>query len=117
MLGVNASCPVGERLTGTVFLVNGYWNLANANAVPSSGGQLTYKVNARVTAKQTVLWGPHQSNTSLKYRRFLSDSIVERKGDRSRLRSNTYTQGNALTHRELPRPDDDGPVAGALGLE
>jgi hypothetical protein len=35
-----------------------------------------------VTVKETVLWGPHQSNTSLKFWRFLSDSIVEHKGDR-----------------------------------
>ena len=32
--------------------------------------------------KQTVLYGPHQSNTSLEFWRLLSDSIVERKGDR-----------------------------------
>jgi len=82
MLGVNASYPFNEKLTGTFFVVNGYWHLANANSVPSSGGQLAYKVSPHVTVKETVLWGPHQSNTSLKYWRFLSDSIVEWKGDR-----------------------------------
>lgn len=82
MMGVNASYPFNEKLTGTFFVVNGYWHLANANSVPSSGGQLAYKASPRVTVKETVLWGPHQSNTSLKYWRFLSDSIVERKGER-----------------------------------
>lgn len=82
MMGVNASYPFNEKLTSTFFVVNGYWHLANANSVPSSGAQLAYKASPRVTVKETVLWGPHQSNTSLKYWRFLSDSIVERKGER-----------------------------------
>lgn len=82
MMGVNVSYPFNEKLTGTLFMINGYWHLANANSVPSSGGQLAYKASPLVTVKQTVLWGPHQSNTALKYGRFLSDSIVEHKGDR-----------------------------------
>jgi hypothetical protein len=79
---VNASYPFNEKLTGTFFVLNGYWHLANANSVPSSGGQLAYKASPRLTVKETVLWGPHQPNTSLNYWRFLSDSIVERRGDR-----------------------------------
>ena len=82
MMGVNASYPFNEKLTGTFFVVNGYWHLADANSVPNSGAQLAYKASPRVTVKETVLWGPHQSNTSLKYWRSLSDTIVERKGDR-----------------------------------
>jgi putative OmpL-like beta-barrel porin-2 len=81
MLGVNASYPFTGKLTGTALVLNGYWHLANANHVPSTGGQLAYAVNPRVTVKETVLWGPHQSSTTLQYWRFLSDSIVERKTD------------------------------------
>ena len=81
MTGVNASYAVTEKGTAAAFVVNGYWHLADANHVPSSGGQLAYKVSPRVTVKETVLWGPHQANTSLKFWRFLSDSIVERRGD------------------------------------
>src|SRR5213080_4480063 len=77
MMGVNASYPFTDKATGTFFVVNGYWHLANANSVPSSGGQLAYKASPRVTVKETVLWGPHQSNASLRFWRFLSDSIVE----------------------------------------
>lgn len=82
MMGVNASYPFNDKLTGAVFVINGYWHLANANSVPSSGGQLAYKVSPHVTVKETVLWGPHQTGTSLKYWRSLSDTIFERKGDR-----------------------------------
>ena len=82
MMGVNATYPFSDKLSGAVFVINGYWHLADANSVPSSGGQLAYKASPRVTVKETVLWGPHQANTSLKYRRSLSDTIVERKGDR-----------------------------------
>jgi hypothetical protein len=82
MLGVNASYPFTSKLTGTVFVVNGYWHLANANSVPSSGGQLAYKPTEHTTLKQTVLFGPHQSDTGFEFWRFLSDSIAEWKGPR-----------------------------------
>ena len=82
MLGVNASYPVTPRLTATGFVLNGYWHLAHANDVPSVGGQLAYKATDRVTVKETVLYGPHQTNTALRYWRFFSDSIIERKIDR-----------------------------------
>lgn len=79
MLGLSAAYPVRRTMTATVFAVNGYWHLAHANDVPSIGGQVAYKVSDGVTFKETVLYGPHQSNTALTFWRFLSDSIVERK--------------------------------------
>jgi Putative beta-barrel porin-2, OmpL-like. bbp2 len=82
MLGANASYPFSDKLTGTFYVVNGYWHLANANSVPSSGVQLAYKVNPEITVKETVLAGPHQSNTSFEFWRFLADTIVERRTDR-----------------------------------
>ncbi len=82
MLGVNAAYPVSERVTVTAFVVNGYWHLADANAVPSFGGQLAYKATKRTTLKQTLLVGPHQSNTAAEFWRLLSDTIVEWKTDR-----------------------------------
>src|SRR5215472_9819692 len=54
MLGVNAQYPFTAKLTGTVFVISGYWHLADANAVPSSGGQLAYKATNHVTVKETV---------------------------------------------------------------
>jgi len=82
MLGVNAGYAVSEGLTVTGFVVNGYWHLAHANDVPSFGGQLAYKATDLVTVKETVLYGPHQSNTSLALWRFFSDTIVERRTNR-----------------------------------
>lgn len=82
MLGVNAGYPFTQKLTGTFYVVNGYWHLANANNVPSSGFQLAYKATQRVTVKETVLYGPHQSNTSAEFWRFLADTIVERRTER-----------------------------------
>jgi len=81
MMGVNASYALTDKSTATVFLVNGYWHLADANNVPSSGGQFAYKTSPRVTVKETVLAGPHQANTSVNFWRVLSDTIVERRGD------------------------------------
>lgn len=81
MLGVNAQYPLTTKLSGTVFVVSGYWHLAHANNIPSSGVQFAYKPTEWVTVKQTLLYGPHQSKTSLQYWRFLSDSIAEWKRD------------------------------------
>ncbi len=52
MLGVNAQYPFTDKLSGTLFVVNGYWHLADANSVPSSGGQLAYKPTDHLTLKQ-----------------------------------------------------------------
>ena len=89
MTGVNASYPFTKKVTGTFFLVNGYWHLAHANNVPSWGGQAAVMATPRVTIKQTVLVGPHQSNTSLKFWRFLSDTIVEHRTEKLTIAFNT----------------------------
>jgi hypothetical protein len=82
MMGVNASYPVTNKLTMTGFVVNDYTHLSNPNSVPSSGAQAAYKPTPHTTLKQTVLYGPHQSDTALQFWRFFSDSIAEWKTDR-----------------------------------
>jgi hypothetical protein len=82
MLGVSATYPLTSKSTAAVAVTNGYWHLARANGVPSVTGQITYKLTDRIIAKQTVLAGPHQSNTAFKFWRWLSDTIVERRSDR-----------------------------------
>src|SRR5262249_54086305 len=82
MFGVNAGYPFNKKLSGTVYVINGYWHLAHANNVPSFGGQLAYKATDRLTLKETLLYGPHQSDTSLEFWRFFSDSIAEWKAKR-----------------------------------
>src|SRR6266851_4745411 len=82
MMGVNLSYPFTKKVTGTFFVVNGYWHLAHANNVPSWGGQAVISASPHLTVKQTFLVGPHQSNTSFNFWRFLSDTIVEHKTDK-----------------------------------
>jgi Putative beta-barrel porin-2, OmpL-like. bbp2 len=82
MLGANASYPFSEDFTATFYIVNGYWHLAHANDVPSSGVQLAYRLTPAITLKETVLAGPHQSNTAIGFWRLLSDTIFERRSDR-----------------------------------
>jgi hypothetical protein len=81
MMGVNASYPFSDRLTATAFVINGFFHLADANPVPSWGGQLAYKPSDHWTLKETVLVGPAQSNTAFEFWRFFSDNIVEWKRD------------------------------------
>jgi len=82
MLGLDAQYPFSPTVTGTFFMVNGYWHLAHANDVPSTGAQIAYKPVARITVKHTGLFGPHQANTSLTFWRSLIDNSIEWKGDR-----------------------------------
>lgn len=79
MLGVNASYPFTDRLTGTFYVVNGYWHLAHANNVPSTGVQLAFKATPELTVKNSTMYGPHQSDTSLAFWRAINDTIVERR--------------------------------------
>src|SRR5260370_12369781 len=83
--------------------MSGYWHLANENSVPSSGGQVAYKASPLVTVKETVVWGPHQANTSLADWRFLSDSIVERKTDRVTLALEYIYSGERVDAPGNPR--------------
>ena len=82
MLGVNASYPFGKKGTLTGFVINDYFHLAHPNNVPSFGGQLSYALTEHLNLKETMLYGPHQSDTSLEFWRFFSDSILEWKKDR-----------------------------------
>jgi len=82
MMGVNATYPFTKRLTASFFVVNGYWHLAHANNVPSWGGQAAFTGTSHLTVKQTVLVGPHQTNTAFRFWRFLSDTIIEHKTEK-----------------------------------
>lgn len=79
MLGINATHTFENKLTAAMYVVNGFWHLADANHVPSTAIQLAYSTSPTVTLKQTVLFGPHQSDSALPYWRVLSDTIIERK--------------------------------------
>jgi hypothetical protein len=103
MMGVNVSYPFTKKLTGTFFVVNGYWHLATANHVPSWGGQAALTPTSRLTLKQTVLVGPHQSNTSFKFWRFLSDTIVEHKTERRTIAFDTNFSTEAVNSPGAPR--------------
>jgi hypothetical protein len=77
MMGVNASYPFNDHITGSLFIINEYFHLAHANDLPSYGGQLTYKPTPRWTVKETVYYGPDQTDTSVEFWRLFSDTIVE----------------------------------------
>ena len=103
MLGVNVSYPFTKKVTGTFFVVNGYWHLANANHVPSWGGQAAISATSHLTVKQTVLVGPHQSNTSFKFWRFISDTIVEHKTEKRTIAFNTNFSTEQVDAPGTPR--------------
>lgn len=103
MLGVNASYPITAKLTGTLYVVNGYWHLANPNRVPSGGGQVAFKATPTLTLKETVVWGPHQPNTALEFWRFLSDTIIERRTGRIVVALNAHFATETVDGPARPR--------------
>jgi hypothetical protein len=103
MMGVNASYPFSKRVTGTFFVVNGYWHLARANNAPSWGGQAAINASSRLTVKQTVLVGPHQFNTSFKFWRFLSDTIIEHKTEKRTIAFDTNFSTEQVNSVGTPR--------------
>lgn len=80
MFGANAVYSINDRWTGAVFIINEFFHLQNANDLPSYGAQATYEPDLSWTIKETIYYGPDQSNTSLEFWRFFSDTIVEWKG-------------------------------------
>jgi len=103
MMGVNVSYPFTKKVTGTFFVVNGYWHLAHANNVPSWGGQAAISVTSHLTVKQTILVGPHQSNTSFRFWRFLSDTIIEHKKEKRTIAFETNFSTENVNAPNAPR--------------
>ena len=81
MFGVNVRYPVNEKLTVAGFVINRYFHLAYTTAQTSYGGQWAYKLTPRLTATQTIYWGPDQTKTSLEFWRLYGNHILEWKGD------------------------------------
>jgi hypothetical protein len=77
MMGVNAVYPFNDQWTGAAFIVHQYFHLQNANSLPSYGVQLAYTPNRAWLFKQTIYYGPDQTNTALEFWRVFSDSILE----------------------------------------
>jgi hypothetical protein len=78
---VNAKYPVNEQLAIAAFIINGYFHLSHPNDQPSYGAQWSYKMTPRLTATQTIYWGPDQTKTSLEFWRLYGNHILEWKGD------------------------------------
>lgn len=81
MFGINAAYAFDSRWTGTLFVINEYFHLQHTNNAPSYGGQIAYKPSDSWTVKETIYYGPDQSNTRIQYWRLFSDSILEWKRD------------------------------------
>ncbi len=77
MFGANAQYAFDDKWTGAVFIINDYFHLQNANSVPSYGAQVAYQPSTSWLFKETIYYGPDQADTSLRYWRSFSDSIVE----------------------------------------
>jgi hypothetical protein len=76
MMGVTAKYAISDRLIVDAFVINSFFHLTHENNLPSYGGRWAYKVTPKLTALQTVYWGPDQSNTSLEFWRLYGNHIV-----------------------------------------
>jgi len=93
MFGGNMLYQFDEKWSAALFIINDYFHLENSNSVPSYGGQVAYKPGVEWTIKETIYYGPDQSDTSLRYWRSFSDSIVEWKANADVTLSGEYQVG------------------------
>lgn len=77
MFGLGAVYPVHDALRIGFYVINGYNYLSRANDHPSYGSQIQWRPTTRLTVTENVYYGPDQSNTSIEFWRFFTDSIVE----------------------------------------
>jgi hypothetical protein len=103
MMGANAAWQVTDRVSVTPYIVNGYWHLAAANHVPSSGMQISFAKSSQMTIKQTVMIGPHQAETSVGLWRILSDTIAERKWSSGLVAINAQIASERVDESGRPR--------------
>jgi len=80
--GVAAQYPVTDRLQVNLYAINGYNYLSHPNDQMSYGTQVAYRLSKGWTVTENLYYGPDQSNASLQFWRFFSDSIIEWKHDR-----------------------------------
>ena len=81
MAGVSAEYQINESVKTVFYVINRYNFLSQPNNLPSYGGQIKWSASPQWTFVQNVYYGPDQTDTSLKYWRFFSDSILEWKRD------------------------------------
>lgn len=81
MFGISADYQFNEEVTTAFYVINGYNYLAKPNNLPSYGAQVKWAVSPYVTVVQNLYYGPDQTDTSLQFWRFFSDSSVEWKRD------------------------------------
>jgi hypothetical protein len=77
MFGVSAQYQMNEAVKTVFYVINRYNFLSAPNHLPSYGTQVRWAASSHVTFTQNLYYGPDQSNTSLEFWRFFSDSSLE----------------------------------------
>jgi len=77
-LGINNEpYPVSDTVDLAFYVVSGWNYLTNPNDAPSFSMQMNWEKSKKINFTQNIYYGPEQEDTSLKYWRFFSDSILE----------------------------------------
>jgi hypothetical protein len=77
MFGVSAQYRINEAVKTAFYVINRYNYLSYANNLPSYGAQVNWSASPHLTVIQNLYYGPDQTDGSLQFWRFFSDSIVE----------------------------------------
>ena len=81
MFGLSAQYQFSETVKSVFYVINRFNFLSAPNHLPGYGTQVSWAASSRITLTQNLYYGPDQSNTSLKYWRFFSDSSIQWKKD------------------------------------
>ncbi|MEX5218770.1 MAG: porin [Nitrospira sp.] len=81
LFGVGSRYAINHNIDVGFHVINGFQHLAHPNNLPSYGAEVDWRVARRVVLAQNVYYGPDQSDTSLRFWRFFSDTQVQWSGD------------------------------------
>ncbi len=79
MFGLGGEYAVHDRFSLGLYAINGYNYLSHPNDHLSYGARVTYRPTEKFTVTENLYYGPDQSQADLRFWRFFSDTIVERK--------------------------------------
>lgn len=80
LIGAGGQYPLNETMDVGAYVVSDFNYLSHVNNHPKYAGQLTWRITPNFKLTQNVFFGPEQTDTSLKYWRAFSDTLLQWSG-------------------------------------
>ena len=81
VFGVGGRYAITHNVDVGFHVMNGFQYLTHANNLPGYGAEVDWRLAKRVVLAQNFYYGPDQTDTSLRFWRFFSDTQLQWRGD------------------------------------